>query len=299
MQDANLTPGNEPAVTPKRSRFPWRLAILITLSLVAVFCIAGAIVVFGSIRIQSGGYSVDQVILTNDLDKNGRPVGSQNTFQPSERIFCSVITKGADGIIGMRWYYGDKLIFERFGRTQNNIISMYIQSGKTATLEEGDYRVDIHLATTDKTPLKTVHFAVKRYMPEVQPSIPTPTSHHSLEKPIYTEVPFAFDEVWKIGDTNWSINEVKVVMMDTGETLVAVVVKTDAKDLLSLTEEQAKERAKPIALYALQNGYLERARSLQIDGKSYALDKQLFVNMIRESDLTGYRVLFDMNELLR
>ena len=101
MQDTNLAPDNEPAVPPKRSRFSRRLVILIILSVAAVCCIAGAVFVFGFIRIQSGGYSVDQVILTNQLDKNGRPVGSQSTFRPSERVICSVTTKGADGIIAL------------------------------------------------------------------------------------------------------------------------------------------------------------------------------------------------------
>ena len=73
---------------------------------------------------------------------------------------------------------------------------------------------------------------MKIYRPTVNPPISIPEGHQNIEVPWYPEVPFAFDEVWSIENTEWKINEVKVVLMDdTQEYFVAVVVDTDMKDI--------------------------------------------------------------------
>ena len=110
-----------------------------------------------------------------------------------------------------------------------------------------------------------------------------------------TEVPFAFDEVWSIGETKWRVNEVKIVFLESGESFVEVVVDTDIKNPMELSEKQVKDVARPVGLYAIQRGYLERARSLQIDGKSYALNELLFVSLINGT--VGNRVMFNLSEL--
>jgi hypothetical protein len=277
------------------SRFPRWLVVLAILSLLAVCCLIGAVVLLrNSLTVKGGGYSIDQVVLTNALDANGHPVGSSDTFKPSEKIICWVSTSGVDGIVGMRWYYGDKLIGEQFAKTRNNSIYTFLQSSQSGTLEEGQYRVQIHL-TPSSVPLKTIRFTVKKYAPNVVPPQPTPTNHQSIEKQPYTEIPFAFDEVWTIGETKWRVNEVKIVFLESGESFVEVVVDTDIKNPMELSEKQAKDVAKPVALYAVQHGYLERARSLQIDGKSYALNELLFVSLINGA--AGNRAMFNLSEL--
>ena len=265
------------------------------LLLLTVCCLATVVIFLrNSITLNSGGYSIDRVILTNTLDSNGQPVGSSETFKPSQKIVCWVSTKGADGIVGMRWYYGDKLIGEKFAKTQKNTIFTFLQSSQSGTLEEGQYRVQVYL-TPNGAPLKTVYFTVKKYMPSVVPPQPTPANHRSIELQPYMEVPFAFDEVWSIGETKWRVNEVKIVFLETGESFVEVVVDTDIKNPMELSEQQAKDVAKPVALYAIQHGYLERARGLQIDGRSYALNELLFVSLINGA--AGNRAMFNLSEL--
>ncbi len=278
-----------------RPRFLRWLAILTALFFLVVCCLIGAVVLLrNSLTIKRVSYSVDQVILTSVLDANGQPAGSSDTFKPSQKIICWVSTKGADGIVGMRWYYGDKLLGEQFTKTQKNTTFTFLQSSKSSTLEEGQYRVQIHL-TTDSAPLKTIYFTVKKYIPSVIPPQPTPANHRSIELPLYPEVPFAFDEVWSIGETKWRVNEVKIVFLETGESFIEVVVDTDIKNPMELSEQQAKDIAKPVASYAVQHGYLEHARSLQIDGKSYALNELLFVSLINGA--AGNRAMFNLSEL--
>ena len=147
--------------------------------------------------------------------------------------------------------------------------------------------------------LETVYFEVKIYHPTVNPPISIPEGHTNIEVPWYPEAPFAFDEVWNIDGSNWKVNEVKVVLMDdTKEYFVAVVVDTDMKDILSLSEEEAKSRTREVALYALENGYVEKAKRLEIDGKHHDLEKSLFVILKNPSNQLVYRIQFMMNELL-
>ncbi|MBX3038708.1 MAG: hypothetical protein KF758_17485 [Anaerolineales bacterium] len=287
---------NEPLTPEKKgSKFPrWLIAIIV---LIGICCVSVFIVVpmIFKVNVSGGGYSIESVTLSTGLE-NGQPVGITDVFKPSDTINCTVKTTGVkDGIIGMRWYFGDELIYDRAAKTQDNIVSMYIRSNKNAILPEGKYRVEIYMAGEA---LETVYFEVKVYHPIVSPSISIPEGHKSIETPWYPEVPFAFDEVWKVGNTEWKINEVKVLLMDeTQEYFVEVVVNTDMKDISSLSEEKAKERTRDIALYAVKNGYIEKAMSLEIDGKQYDLNKFIFVTLINPSSHQVYRVKFTMDEL--
>lgn len=288
---------NEVSTEKKVSKFP-RWLLLVVPVLLVVCCVALAVIAkpFVNLNVDGGGYSVESVTLSNGLE-DGQPVGIKDVFMPSDTIICTVNTTGWDsGIIGMRWYAGENKIYEATGKTKNNTISTYIQSNKSMVIPEGKYRVEIFI--TGET-LKTVYFEVKVYHPTVNPPISIPEGHRNIEVPWYPEVPFAFDEVWKIHGTEWKINEVKVVLMDeAGEYFVAVVVDTDMKDMLSLSEEEAKSRTRDVALYALENGYVEKAKNLDIDGKHYDLEKSLFVILKNPSNQLVYRIQFMMNELL-
>jgi hypothetical protein len=298
MIESSLSP--DVTIPPNAPRkFPRWLYVVIPIGILGACCIAiiAAVLLLPSIfkvNMESGGYSIDEVILSSDLE-DGQPVDIQNEFKPSDAIICTVKTIGVDGIITMKWYLGENLIYEFTGKTQNNRLSTYIESNSSSVIPEGEYHVDI-LILSDV--LETVNFSVKIYHPNVSPPIVIPAGHRNIEVPWYPEVPFAFDEVWIIDDFEWKVNEVKVLLMeDTQEFFVAVVIDTD-ENVLSLSESEAKSITRPIALYAIETGYVETARSLQIDGTYYALDQYLFVILNNPSNHSVYRVQFTMDELM-
>jgi hypothetical protein len=245
-------------------------------------------------------YSIDRVVLTNRLDEDERPIGSAHKFRPYEPIIGWVGTKGTEGAIGFRWFHEDELLFEYFGQTQDHQIATYLESNDIAVLTEGDYRLEIH--TTGVTPQETIEFTVKQYRPQVIPPQPIPTGHQRVEPSALVEVPFAFDEVWLINGAEWKINEVKLVFLDD-KVFPAIVVKTD-HDLSQLAEAEATKLANPLVAYALKNEYLERARSLKVDGVTYPLNEQIYVNFVNpevdpltEPGKMVYRVNFDITNL--
>lgn len=281
----------------KVSKFPRWLLFVIPLVLISVCCVVLAVVVkpFFNLNVQSGGYSIESVTLSTGLEDN-EPVGIKNVFMPSDPIICTVKTSGVDGIIGMRWYVGENEIFEHIGKTENNTISTYIESNKSVILREGKYRVEIFLV--ENSIEEVVEFEVKIYHPSVNPPISIPEGHRNIEVPWYPEVPFAFDEIWVINNVEWNVNEVKVVLLEgTQEYFVDVVIDTDMEDIASISEEEARARTLPVALYAVEHGYVEKAKRLEIDGKYLDLDQSFFVTLVNPPGLDVYRVQFSMDEL--
>jgi hypothetical protein len=289
---------NEVVIPEKKSsEFPRWLLIVLPVALIGICCLVIFIVVpkVFKFNVSGGGYSIESVTLSTGLE-NGQPVGVKDIFMPSDTINCTVKTSGIkDGSIGVRWYLGENKIYETTGKTQNNIFSTYIKSNYSAVIPEGKYRVEIFMAGET---LDTVYFEVKIYHPTVNPPISIPEGHINIETPWYPEVPFAFDEVWNIDDTKWKINEVKVVLIDESqEYFVAVVVASDIKDMFSISEEEAKAKTRGIALYAIENDYVAKAKSLEIDGKHYQLDKGIYVILKNPSTQQSYRIPFSMDEL--
>jgi hypothetical protein len=278
---------------------------MIAISLIVLLIICATSLGAGYLYLSQAGffspasnYTIERVVLTNRLDENERPIGSANKFRPYEPIIGWVGTKGTEGTVGFRWFHEDKLLFEYFGQTQDHQIATYLESKDTAILPEGDYRLEIH--TTGDTPQKTLEFSVKQYRPQVSPPQPIPASHQQVEPSALVEVPFAFDEVWLINGVEWKINEVKLVFLEDN-VFPAIVVKTD-RDLSQLSKAEATKLANPLVAYALKNEYLEQARSLKIDGVTYSLNEQIYVNFVNpEVDpLAGkavYRVSFDIAHL--
>lgn len=296
---------SQPPATSKSSRKKY---LIIGVVLVVVTCaILGGVGYFYISDLMqydlvgSGGpYSIEKVVLTNELDTDGQPVGSMNTFRPSDTIIGWVGTKGAEGIIGFRFFYEDEMIFERFGKTQDNQIFGYVQSNDAFILPEGNYRLEIH--TTGGTPHEVLEFSVEQYKPEIVPLQPTPVDHQQLETTVFVEIPFAFDEVWTVDDDKWQINEVKIVFLGDETVFPAIVVATDF-DVSTLSAEQAYELAKPIAMYAIENGYIETANDIEVDGVSYDFD-QIYVNLIEGNAIAkdevrraGNRVQFLIEDL--
>ncbi len=274
----------------KASKFPRWLLIVIPLVIIGIiYAILVKVFNFG---FYSGTYTYDKAVMSAGL-KNGQPVDFRNKFRPSDTIICTVKTTGLDGIIGMKWYFGEFLLHEKLGKTIDNTISTAIQSNKATILPEGKYHVDIYMGE-DK--IDTVYFEIELYHPVVNPEILIPDGHKNIETPWYTEVPFSFDEIWEVGDDKWKVNEVKIVLMNETDIFVAVVIDTDM-EINSSYENELKAIAMPIAQYALENGYVSKAQSLQIDGKQYPLDKYVFVIFWNDEKQQVSRLQIPMDEL--
>lgn len=246
----------------------------------------------------AGGISIEEVVVTDELGPDERPLSrvSKSVFEPVGRIDAAVYTSGVDGTVGMRWYHEDTLIFEAFERTRDNYIATYLEGLPHSPLPAGQYRVDIHLGRGG-SPIETVRFTVKELELEVVPTFPTPEGHVDIENATFVEVPFAFDEVWQIEGEEWYINEVKIVFLESGAILV-MVVETDLNPV-DFSEEELIPLARPIAEYALENGYLEQARQIQINGETHQLDEPLAITFINpENPGRGNRVRLEIDELL-
>jgi len=259
--------------------------------------VAGLLIIVaisGCVRI--GGFSIEDVLITDTLEPNvvdHTDREMEATFSPAQPIYGVVLTSGIDATIGLRWYFNDRLVEERFVRTKDNRAVLTWEASELRPLVPGHYRLDA-LIPPD-TVIQSASFTVTPDIPDVISPVPTPVGHIDLENAPFMEAPFAFDEKWEIGGTVWDINEVKVVLLPT-ETLMAIVAITD-QDPVQLTEEEAQRIAKPIAMYAVTNGYLDKAQTLSIDGKSYDLTKNITVTLFNPQNGHGNRVQFNLDEL--
>jgi hypothetical protein len=97
-----------PSKPPRK--LPRWLYVVIPIAFIGICCIIVALVLpsIFKVKMKSGGYSVDKVILSSNLQDN-QPVDIRNEFKPSDTIICTVKTTGVDGVITMRWYL---LIFD-------------------------------------------------------------------------------------------------------------------------------------------------------------------------------------------
>ena len=201
----------------------------------------------------AGGYSVEDVIVTDEFGPDEKPLNqeSKTNFPPIGRINTAVFTSGIDATVGMLWYHEDTLIFELFERTRDNYIATYIEGESHRPLPSGEYRVEIHIGR-DNPPIKTVRFTVEENDLVVIPAQPTPVGHKNIENAPFLEIPFAFDEIWKVNGEEWQINEAKIVFLSDAELFV-VVVETDLNPL-DFSEEELETFTKPVAQYAIDNG---------------------------------------------
>ncbi len=261
----------------------WHVA-LIVLGLLLLF----GIYFFGvRINLYAGPVTIERVVLNNKIDTTATE--SKNTFHNRETVYCLVWTSGVDTVINIRWYYENKLLAQFAERTRENYIGFLLQP----PLQVGKYRADISLS--DGKPLRSINFNVTRFQPQVIPPQPTPAGHVDFENDkLLVSVPFAFDETWSINGTDWKINEVKVVFLQDS-VVVAVVTKFDA-DLTLLSEQELRTISLPIALYAWQHGYIDTAKSLQVDGQKQQF-KNMFVTLFNPQTGKIWRTAFEFNEL--
>ena len=274
--------------TPIKRRFQlrkWHIALII----LGFLLLLGCCFLLIRLNFYVGSVTIEQVSLNNELDPTYSATENKDTFHNRETVYCSVWTSGVDAVIGTRWYYEDELVLEFFERTQDNHITTSLQS----PLKVGNYRVYVSLS--DGNPLHSLTFNVTEAQSNVVPPQPTPSGHVDLENDkLLISVPFAFDETWSIDETDWEINEVKIVFLQDS-VVIAVVVIVDS-DVTALTESQARAISEPIALYAWQNGYIETAKSLQIDGKKQQF-RNMFITLFDPQTGKGTRVAYEFGEL--
>ncbi len=278
-----------------------RKYILIGVGLLVVSCLC--LLATGVLNINTdfyaGGYSVEKVVVTDELDPDGKPISqeSKTVFAPTGRIDAAVYTSGIDATVGMRWYHEDTLVFEMFERTRDNYIATYLEGAPYQPLPGGQYRVEIHIGL-DSPPVETVYFVVEELDLEVIPPMPTPEGHIDIESAPYLEVPIAFDEVWEIDDDTWNVNEVKITFYKDS-VLFVIVVESDI-GIDELSEAEARQLSKPIAQYALQNGYYDTAKAVEINGIQYEFDnftEPIVVTFFNKSEARGYRTRFNIDDL--
>ena len=301
IEDSKIDPVGEPIepLEPLANKSTnKRKIILLVIGVIVMTCIC--LSAFGILNLDfyAGPYSVEQVVVTDELGNDGRPLTHESklVFSPIGRIDTAVYTSGIDATIGMIWYHEDVYQFEFFERTQNNYIATYLEGTKRTPLPSGEYRVEIHIGR-DSPPNEVVYFTVEELEIEVIPPYPTPVGHQDLENAPYLEVPFVFDEVWQIGDDAWQINEAKIVFLSDAELLV-IVAGTDLTPL-DLSDSELETLAKPIAEYAINEGYWDQARQIQIDGETYKLDEPIAITLINpDNPGSGNRIRFGIDELL-
>jgi hypothetical protein len=284
-----------PETTPKTNR--WRTRLF--LGIVTLLLCYGILRMTGILQVNStaGGFSIEEITVTNEEDDTGLPniaATSQKTFPAIGRIHTVVKTSGVDATVGVRWFHEDIFLHEGFARTKDNLAAFYLEGKPQSPLPAGNYRVEVVLGK--EAIHDTYFFTVEPFLQEVIPAFPTPNGHESLEKSLLTEIPFAFDETWVMPDgKEWQINEVKIVFLQ--ETLFVVVVKSDV-DFSDMTKEEIEALAKPIAKYSIENGYLDQAKTIQINGKTYDFTEPLSITLMLPETGQGYRARFDIDEFL-
>ena len=270
-----------------------------------IILLCGLCVVTGVIdlNISSFGGAIwfEDLILTDALSESGEVLSPpQSTFKATDRINGLITTSGADGPVAMRWYYGQELLYEPVGRTVDNKFSTYIEGSPLSPLPSGEYRVEAFIGLGRNEPKKTVTFTVEEFNPvlKVVPPQPTPDGHEDIENAPYVEVPFAFDEIWTIDDQEWVINEVKITFFQD-QILFVIVVESEIS-IEELTEDEAREISRPIAEYALENGYYEMAKEIEINGEKYdfaQFSEPIVVTLFNISVGGGYRTRFEFTDL--
>lgn len=110
------------------------------------------------INIVSGKITIENVVITGEIDAQGNPLAPSNHFNPEQpRIYCVVTVSAPKGInVGIRWYFEDQLIFEERGMV-DSWRAFYIQPLPGKMFLEGNYRAEVYLI--DEM-VRTVYFTV-------------------------------------------------------------------------------------------------------------------------------------------
>ena len=107
-----------------------------------------------------GNIKVNEVVLTNGVDRDGTHLPSKDVFSTEEpRIYCYVsISSPKPVLIGVRWYKGSTLIFED-QEMVDRWRAFYIEPLQGTVFNEGEYRVEVFLV--DKS-VRTIYFSIEK-----------------------------------------------------------------------------------------------------------------------------------------
>ncbi len=136
-------------------------AFLIIGSFMGIMFLAtmGVIIGFSRININTGRIEITKAIITNMVDVDGNAFPSNGIFPSSQpRIYCYIAINSSKPIqVGVRWYYGDKKIFEDMEEIYT-WKAYYIEPIAGEKFRTGDYHVEIYLI--DKA-IRTLSFSIK------------------------------------------------------------------------------------------------------------------------------------------
>ncbi len=109
---------------------------------------------------RSGPVYIDEPVTARGVDSDDNPIDLTRDFRATDkRIYCTVPIRGPDGVrLGARWYYGDKLIYDKMldlGKLRRATWWLEMQPGQK--FPQGNYRIEIYLI---KDPVKVVTFKV-------------------------------------------------------------------------------------------------------------------------------------------
>ena len=102
--------------------------------------------------------TIEEVILTTEIDAQGVPVNQATHFAPTvEKIGCFVRVSAPKPIsVGVRWYYQDKLISDA-PQIVDRASLWWLSRTSGDSFPEGKYRVEVYLI---KDPIRTVYFTI-------------------------------------------------------------------------------------------------------------------------------------------
>jgi len=111
-------------------------------------------------RIIIGNIEMNEVILTNGVDRDGTYLPSKDVFSTADpRIYCYVsISSPKPVLIGVRWYMGSMLIYED-QEMVDGWRAFYIEPLQSTGFIEGEYRVEVFLV--DKS-VRTLDFSIEK-----------------------------------------------------------------------------------------------------------------------------------------
>ncbi len=125
---------------------------------IVLLAIIVLIIVFSRININIGKIEITKAVITAEIDKDGNPLPSNGVFPSSQpRIYCYILINSPKPIqVGVRWYYGDTLIFQDTEMI-NIWKAYYIQPQPGERFRVGEYHVEIYFI--DKA-IRTLSFSV-------------------------------------------------------------------------------------------------------------------------------------------
>ncbi len=126
---------------------------------ILLLAIVVLVIVSSRININAGKIEITKAVITSEIDKEGNPLPANGVFPTSQpRIYCYIAIKSPKPIqVGVRWYYGDTLIFQDTEMI-NIWKAYYIQPQPGEKFRAGEYHVEIYFI--DKA-IRTLSFSVR------------------------------------------------------------------------------------------------------------------------------------------